>query len=188
VKDGRVTTAADQVRAAIAANLRHARRARGLSMRDLATRSGVSKALLSQLERGVANPTIEVLAGIAASLGLAFTELSRTPLFEPQIVRRLSADGSASTARTLFGASERRVFEMYESVFEPHHVHESAPHGRGSEEYAYVVSGLVTLEIATWRVRLGHGDAVRFSAEAEHSYRVGSRATRLLTLVSTPAD
>lgn len=157
-------------------------------MRDLAARSGVSKALLSQLERGLANPTIEVLAGIAASLGMSFTELSRAPLFEPQVMRRLAADNSAPIARTLFAASDRRVFEVYESAFAPHHVHESASHGRGSEEYAYVVTGLVTLEIATWRIRLGHGDAVRFSAEAEHSYRVGSRATRLLTLVSTPSD
>jgi XRE family transcriptional regulator, regulator of sulfur utilization len=184
-----VTSVANQVRAAIAQNLRHARQTRGLSMRDLAERAGVSKALLSQLERGVANPTVEVLAGIAASLELSFTDLSRAPLYEPQVLRRLvpNADGLPS-ARTLFGSTEGRRFEIYESVFTPEHVHDSAPHGRASEECAYVITGAVTLEIAAWKVQLRSGDAVRFSAEAEHSYRTGQRATRLLTLVSMPTD
>jgi uncharacterized cupin superfamily protein len=77
---------------------------------------------------------------------------------------------------------------MYESVFPAGHVHDSAPHGRASEECAYVISGTVRLEIAAWTVQLRAGDAVRFSAEAEHSYHTGPRPARLLTLVSMPTD
>jgi transcriptional regulator with XRE-family HTH domain len=47
----------DELSTAIAANVRAARREQGLSLRELAARSGVSKALLSRLERGEANPT-----------------------------------------------------------------------------------------------------------------------------------
>ncbi|MEZ0075928.1 helix-turn-helix domain-containing protein [Planotetraspora sp. GP83] len=179
----------DQVRAAIANNVRHARRTRGLSIRDLADRSGFSKAMLSQLERGLANPTVEVLSGIAESLELSFADITRTPLYEPQVMRRAPGDEvGAASARTLLSSLDRRRFEVYESSLPAEHTHESAPHGRGSEEFAYVLSGAVTLEIATWTVRLRAGDAVRFSAEAEHSYRTATRPARLLTLVSMPTD
>ncbi|MCC5580538.1 MULTISPECIES: helix-turn-helix domain-containing protein [Microtetraspora] len=180
-----MTALSEQVRAAIAGNVRHARRTRGLSIRDLADRCGFSKALLSQIERGLANPTVEVLSGIAEALELSFADITRTPLYEPQVMRRTAADAAA---RTLLSSVDRRRFEIYESLLPPEHSHESAPHGRGSEEFAYVVSGAVTLEIATWTVRLRAGDAVRFSCEVEHSYQTGARATRLLTMVSMPSD
>lgn len=158
-------------------------------MRDLAQRSGVSTALLSQLERGVANPTVEVLSGIGLSLGLSFTDLSRTPLYEPQVVHRLAAgEDVLQNTRTLLSSTERRRFEVYESVFPSGHVHESAPHGRASEEFAYVITGSLTLEVATWTVQLRSGEAARFSAEGEHSYRTGSRTTRLITIVSMPTE
>lgn len=175
----------DQVRAAIAGNVRHARRTRGMSIRDLADRAGCSKALMSQLERGLANPTIEVLSGIAEALGMSFADITRAPLYEPQVMRRADVD---MTARTLLSSDDRRRFDVYESLLPPEHIHESAPHGRGSEEFAYVLSGAVTLEIATWTVRLRSGEAVRFSAEAEHSYRTAARPSRLLTLVSMPTE
>ncbi|OPG13590.1 hypothetical protein B1L11_07700 [Microbispora sp. GKU 823] len=182
--DGRVGALSEQVRAAIASNVRHARHTRGLSIRDLADRSGFSKALLSQIERGLANPTVEVLAGLAEALDLSFADITRTPLYEPQVMRRAGDDA----ARTLLSSLDRRRFELYETPLPPEHAHESAPHGRGSEEFAYVLSGSVTLEVATYEVRLEAGDAVRFSAEAEHGYRTGAEPARLLTLVSMPSD
>jgi transcriptional regulator with XRE-family HTH domain len=181
-----MSASADQIRAAIAGNLRHARQSAGLSMRDLADRAGVSKALLSQLERGVANPTIEILSGVAAALSLELADLIRTPLYEPQVLRAQSVE--EGDARTLFSSPEQRRFEVYEATLLARQGRDSAPHGRGSEEFAYVMSGIVTLEVAQWTVRLRAGDAVRFSGETEHSYRAGGRPARLLTLVSMPSD
>lgn len=181
----------DQVRTAVAGNVRHARRLQGLSIRDLAERSGVSKALLSQLERGLANPTVEVLAAVAEALELSFADITRTPLYEPVVIRRapaLDPDAAGMAARTLLSSERRSRFELYESTLPAGQVHESAPHGRGSEEFAYVLSGAVTLETETWTVRLRAGEAVRFSAEADHSYRAAGRPARLLTLVSMPLD
>jgi transcriptional regulator with XRE-family HTH domain len=160
-----------------------------MSLRDLADQAGVSKALLSQLERGVANPTIEVLSAVSAAFDLDFADLIRVPLYEPQVLRADAADAVAeSAARTLFSSPDRRRFEIYETTLAAAHSRDSAPHGRGSEEFAYVLSGLVTLEIGQWTVRLRAGDAVRFSGEAEHSYTAGGRPARLLTLLSMPSE
>lgn len=173
-----------RLRAAIAENLRHARQSSGLSLRDLADRSGVSKALLSQLERSLANPTIEVLAAVAAPLGLDVPELLRTPLFEPQV---LGARQAEEEARTLMSSPDRRRFEVYETSLTPDQPHDSAPHGRGSEEFAYVLGGRVTLTAGQWTLRLGPGEAVRFSGEAEHSYAADAPAA-VLTILSMPTD
>jgi transcriptional regulator with XRE-family HTH domain len=178
----------ERIRAAIAENLRYARKSRGMSLRDLADQAGVSKALLSQLERGVANPTIEVLSAVGTALDLDFADLIRVPLYEPQVLRAEAAEAAEIGARTLFSSPDRRRFEIYETTLAAEHSRDSAPHGRGSEEYAYVLSGLVTLEIGQWTVRLRAGDAVRFSGEAEHSYTAGGRTARLLTLLSMPSE
>src|SRR3990170_8139342 len=53
------------------------REAGGLSLRDLAERSGVSAPMLSQVERGETSPTLQVAARIAAGLDLRLSQLLR---------------------------------------------------------------------------------------------------------------
>jgi len=188
-KNAGMTTRATQIRMAIAGNLGRARRVRELSLRGLAERSGVSKALLSQVERGVANPTVDVLSAIAAALEIELDDLIRTPLYEP-VVRRCAGpdEGAQSAVSTLFSSPDRRRFQVYEAVIPAGQFRDNGPHGRGSEEFAYVLSGEVSLEILSWDVRLFPGDTVRFSAEADHIYRADATAARVLTVVSMPSD
>ena len=67
------------IRARVAENMRRTRLTRGLSLRDLAAATGLSKALMSQVERGIANPTVATLALIAGALDLSFAELVVPP-------------------------------------------------------------------------------------------------------------
>ncbi|GAA2094441.1 XRE family transcriptional regulator [Kitasatospora saccharophila] len=181
-----MSEATERLRAAIAGNLKHARLVRGMSLRDLAERAGVSKGLLSQLEHSAANPTIEALGAVAAALGLEVADLIRTPLFEPQV---LSARSPEEAARTLFASSEARRVGLYETALPPGGSHDSAPHGRGSEEFAYVLSGAVVLTLEQRSVSLRAGEAVRFSGEGEHSYQAaGDRPVELITMLSMPSD
>ncbi|UBU15582.1 XRE family transcriptional regulator [Nonomuraea gerenzanensis] len=179
------------VRGAIAGNLRRTRLARGHSVRELAELTGVSKALISQIERGVANPTIEVLTRLADALELTFTELTRTHLLEPEVIRR--GEGSTevvgdTTVRSLFAAADRRRFELAEGDLPPRTRSAKSAHGRGSIEHAYVVTGQVSVETEAWTVRLGEGDAVRFAAELDHVYVTGEAGCRVLTLISFSED
>ncbi len=81
--DGRVA----HVRVAVADNMRRVRLARGLSLRELATQTGLSKALLSQIEREIANPTVSTLDPDRAALDISFSELTRSPQTEPLVIR-----------------------------------------------------------------------------------------------------
>jgi transcriptional regulator with XRE-family HTH domain len=179
------------VRQAVADNLRRARLAGGHSLRELAELTGVSKALLSQMERCVANPTVEVLVRVSAALDLTFAELTRAPLLAPEIIR---ADQGPSmvvddlTIRTLFVSSERRRFELAESVVPPGAASSKSSHGQGSIEHAYVVAGQINISSLEWDIELGPGDSVRFSAEHDHTYRAGGEPARVLSLVSFSDD
>ena len=179
------------VRAVVAANVRRVRLARGLSLRDLSQSTGLSKALLSQVERAVANPTIEALARIAEALGLTFVELTREPLSAPEVIRGDQAAVQMigeSRSRALFTVLDRRRFEVSEGLMPPGETGARSDHGRGSVEHSYVVEGSVSLEAQGAYLELTAGDAVRFSSEAPHVYRAGPQGVRLITLITFSDD
>ncbi len=183
---------AGRVRAAVAANLRRLRLGRGLSLRDLALITGLSKALLSQIEREVANPTVTVLGRVAEALEVTFSDLTRAALLAPEVVRGPGAGERASGARMLFSMMDRRRFDLSEGVLLPEQAGVPSDHGRGSTEYGYVVAGTVALTVgagtSATTYRLGAGDAVRFDSEVRHVYAaVGGPAT-VLTVVAYGDD
>lgn len=181
----------DTAREALAGNVRRLRLSRGMSLRDLAEATGSSKALLSQIERGSANPTIGVLTRVADALGVTLHELVRSPLLAPQ---RISADWAGLSAlddvavRTLFTSFERRRLEMSEAAVPSGHASSKSSHGRGSVEYAYVLEGAVTVSSRGWSMELARGDGLRFSAEHEHVYVGGPEGARVLTVVAFADD
>src|SRR5437660_3180036 len=72
----------------LAANLRRLRIARHLSLSELARATGISKATLSGIENGRANPTVDTLAGLASAMRISLIELlEELPLGEVRIVR-----------------------------------------------------------------------------------------------------
>ena len=176
---------------AIASNLRGARLAKGLSLRELARRIGTSKALLSQIENVQANPTIDVLERIATALNLSIGDLSRTPLLVAEIIRRgegAEIVGENVTIRSLFSTSDRRRFEFSEGRLPARSCSSRNAHHRGSVEYAFVIEGAVRIEAQDWSVSLSRGDCVRFSSEFEHSYVTSSRPATVLTVITFADD
>ncbi|MDX6739432.1 XRE family transcriptional regulator [Actinocorallia sp. A-T 12471] len=172
------------VRDVVAANVRRIRLARGLSLRELSEETGVSKALLSQIERGVANPTIDVLSRVAVALGESFVELARPRMGGPEVLRADRARDAEQAVRTLFGSWERRRFEISEGYVPAGTRSVKNAHGPDTVEYAYVVSGSVTVESADWSVALHPGDAIRFPAELDHVYVTAADPARVLTILT----
>ena len=63
----------------VAVNLKRFRQYRGMSLDQMAERTGVSKSMLAQIERGQANPSIGVLCKITVGLQIEFEDLIQTP-------------------------------------------------------------------------------------------------------------
>ncbi|WP_300677499.1 XRE family transcriptional regulator [Nocardioides sp.] len=176
------------VRRAVAENMRRARLAKGLSLRDLAATTGLSAALLSRIEHEDANATLAALSRIAEALDLAFADLTRMPLSEPEVLRAPARGADDSRVRTLFDMHDRSRFEFTESVLRAGEKGSVGVHGKASVEHAYVVTGTVYLTVGERTLTLGPGDAVRFDGSLTHTYETRESAATMLTLLTLPED
>jgi XRE family transcriptional regulator, regulator of sulfur utilization len=167
----------------VAENLRGRRKARGLSLDDLARSSGVSRAALSQIETCKSNPTVGVLWKIAVGLGIPFAELIGAPRSGVVVLRRndsqvlRSSDGKLES-RPLTPAGSSPLVELYELRLSARSTHASDPHAPGTHEMVIVLSGQLRMHVDEESYELGAGDSVAFAADRPHVYEnpAGSEA------------
>jgi transcriptional regulator with XRE-family HTH domain len=168
----------------VAENLRRKRKARGMSLDDLARASGVSRAALSQVETVKTNPTVGLLWKIAVGLGVPFADLIGEVKSGTSVLRR----GDAQVLRSLDGKLESRpltpagasaLVELYELRLSARSTHASEPHAPGTHEFIVVLSGSLRLHVDGEVIDLMAGDSVSFSADKPHSYEnAGSSEAR----------
>ena len=174
----------------VADNLRAKRKARGLSLDDLATSSGVSRAALSQIETYKSTPTIGLLWKISAGLGVPFAELIGEARGAVSVLRK----NESSVLRSLDGKLESRplspvgttpLVELYELRLAPRSSHKAEAHARGTHEVLVVLTGAVRLTVDGETHDLGAGDSICFPADRVHVYEnpAGAEA-RYLNLIA----
>jgi len=163
---------------AVGARVKALRDSMGLSLRDLAQRSGVSAPMLSQVERGETSPTLAVAGRIASGLDLTLSQLLRLDEAEHVIVVR---DGE--------GRTRVRSGHRFEELTPPlpgqradvsrHRLDPGAAtggpsdpplHEPGARETALVLSGELTLVVDGDDRGLAAGDAVTFDADLPHHF------------------
>ncbi|MFJ2091279.1 helix-turn-helix domain-containing protein [Streptomyces sp. NPDC087901] len=178
------------VRVSLAGNLNRRRLARGWSLRELSAATGVSKGLLSQIERAEANPTVDVLVRIADVLGTNCTDLLRQPLLEPEIIRAATLDEpeDETSVNLLYSGHEQARMEIYRTRLHPHAQSQVSSHGTDSVEYVLVMSGQVTLVVNDVPYLLEAGDTARFSAQSSHYYTTEDSPAVTHTVVGYPRD
>jgi transcriptional regulator with XRE-family HTH domain len=194
----RVSSARNQERAtsavdltpAVGKNLRRLRTKRGLSLERLARASGVSRAMLGQIELGQSTPTINVLWKISRALGVRFSSLivdagpAPTVMRESQ-ARTLTSHDGTFVSRALFPFDQPREVEFYELRLAPDSAEKAEPHPPGTKENLVVVDGALEMVIAGHRHQLGTGDAILFEADVPHEYWNRGSAPLRMFLVMT---
>jgi len=167
-----VTTEVEQ----LGGRVRELRRARSLSLEALAATSGVSRSMISDVERGLRSPTVLVLARIATALGTTVSRL----LGEDRPARTVLIRHGEQHAIDHPDGWQRRIlspvlpgveFEFIRTRVAAGVVIGSfAAHAAGSREYVAVETGelLVTLDGAAHR--LGPGDALYYAADRVHAF------------------
>jgi transcriptional regulator with XRE-family HTH domain len=178
----------------IGGNLRRLRTRRGLSLERLARASGVSRAMLGQVELAQSTPTIHVLWKISSALGVPFSALiARAPEEGSTVLRAagarvLSSHDGTFTSRALFPTHGPRVVEFYELRLAPESVEKAEPHPPGTRENVVVADGSMTMVVAGVRHSLLAGDAILFEADVPHEYRNEGLVAVRMFLVMTYAD
>lgn len=175
-------------------NLRNLRTRRGLSLEGLSQLSGVSRAMLGQIELGQSAPTINVLWKIARALEVTFSALISSRTSGGALVLRageskvLTSKDRSFSSRALFPFDEPRRVEFYELRLAPGGVEQADAHPPGTSENLVVTHGAVEIELGGERHRLDAGDSILFEADAVHAYRNPGKAEAVMYLVMTYAQ
>lgn len=183
--------ASDELVAIVARNLKRIRTRRGHSLERLAKLSGVSRAMLSQIELGKSTPTIGLLWKVARALAVPFAALTSISGVHGTVVLRaadsksLSSSDGSFISRALFPYDSQRKVEFYELRIRPGGVERADPHAPGTTENIAVAAGAVEIEISGTAHHLSEGDAILFEADAPHVYRNTGAKEAQLFLVMT---
>ncbi|MFW6164944.1 MAG: helix-turn-helix domain-containing protein [Ralstonia sp.] len=164
---------------AVGAKLQALRQARKLSLDELSKLAGVSKSMLSQVERNLANPTVAVLWRLATALGVGLADF-------------LSPEGAAAAApavnvipahsipviKSPDGKCELKIlgpvdlaarFEWYELSIQPGGMLASEPHEMGAKEHLSVLSGAVNVQSGYSEKKVRHGESARYPVDVQHA-------------------
>ncbi|MGW1742317.1 helix-turn-helix domain-containing protein [Nocardia sp. NPDC001965] len=170
----------DDLAGAFGGNVRRRREAAGLTLEQLSTRSSVSRAMLSKVERGEKSPTIGVASRIAHALDASLSDLIG------------GANAAASGVAVTMRKKDRPVFRDPETGFERHMV-SAAPgvgggemvvhylpaqvstgllpaYPPGTEKQLVVLAGTLTVAIGGISEILDTGDSLFFQADADHGF------------------
>jgi len=178
---------------AVGRRVRALREAHGLSLRDLAKRSGVSAPMLSQVERGETSPTLAVAQRIAGGLDLPLSTLLRLDERQPvMLVRKTERrterrDGHVVQELTRPAPGERASVTAHSlrPGGRTGGAHDKPVHAPGSRETVTVQSGRLVLVIDGDRHELAEGDTVTFDADLPHHFEnPESEHARFLSVVS----
>ena len=175
-------------------NLKRLRSKAGLSLEKLSKASGVSRAMLGQVELGQSAPTINVLWKISRALGVPFSALiSDTPTSGIRVLKaidakRLTSHDGRFQSRALFPYDGPRRVEFYELKLGKGGLEVAHPHPPGTSENLIVAKGEVEIEVAGETHPLDTGDAIVFEADKPHAYKNRGKDEAVMYLVMTYAE
>jgi transcriptional regulator with XRE-family HTH domain len=172
----------------IGVRIRELRTDRGMTLTELARTTGLSAGLISQVERGLTDPSLETLRRIARTLDVPLFSLFREPDVESVAVvvprdRRMqvsSPHGGISYQRLSPGSGK---LELLEGTLEPGAASSPKPWSHPSEECVTVREGRLLVEVGAERHELGPGDSCYFDSRCPHRY-VNATAARTVFLVA----
>ncbi len=177
----------------VGAALQALRSSRGLSLDDLSKRAGVSKSMLSQIERNQANPTVAVVWRLANALGVDMGELlggerAATPAIETvpaHATPGLTSPDGLCKLRILGPIELAGQFEWYELNIQPGGVLDSQAHEPGSREHLSVLTGSLEVSAQGMTNKLKAGETARYAVDGPHTIRnnAKSAATALLVVL-----
>lgn len=161
----------------IGPQLRDERQRRNLTIEALAARSGVSRAMISRVERGEAQPTTPILGKLAEALDLSISQLvggsegTGTLLIRKDDQPRFREEATGFERRSLSPLYRGRGIDLVLNTLPPGARTGPFPsHRAGVEEHLWMVSGTLTIEVGSEAHVLRAGDFLFYPADREHSF------------------
>ena len=181
---------AREIAAQVCQRIRQLRAERGWSLETLSAASSVSRSMISQIERGEANPTLAVTLKIAHAFDMSLGELVESPVnaspieviraSDEQFVFRSDSD---CRIRTLSPLHLEKDVEFYEVRLHPDGELRSAAHFKGAREFLTLQKGRVRVHSGDSEVKLSPGDSASYRADLAHAIVNTGRGEAVFFLV-----
>ncbi|MDT2457405.1 helix-turn-helix domain-containing protein [Enterococcus avium] len=158
----------------VSRNIKRIRQERNLTLDDLARLSGVSKSMLSEIERCAKSPTISMLEKICTGIHIPLVQLTYIETPDVSVIRK-SNSKHYSTSKgfdtyNLFEFDPDKKFEMMRHVIAPHSERLSEYHEAGIREYIICTQGVLAIQVGKKSFELEEGEAIQFLANCNHKY------------------
>ncbi|MFO1175902.1 MAG: helix-turn-helix domain-containing protein [Paracoccaceae bacterium] len=170
----------------LAASLKAARKSKGLSLDAVAKLSGVSRSMVSQIERGESSPTVATLWNLTQALQVDFAGLLEgktapgIEVIRAEAAPTIDGRGQGVRIRILSPAEAAGEHEVYELSFAAGGELASDPHSPGCREHLTVLEGAVTVASGEEERRLSTGDTARYFADRPHRIAADGPARAIL--------
>lgn len=168
--------AADAINENLGRRVKKLRGDRGWSLEELSKVSGVSKSMLSEIEREKANPTLSVTYRIANAFGLNLQELIETAESASaiQVIRstersQVYRSDKQCEIRTLSPLNLEKETEFYQVTLKPKGELRSQPHYEGTREFLTVEHGAIRIESGKDTADLANHDSATYRADIPHA-------------------
>lgn len=175
----------------LGARVRRLRETRGLSLREIAQRAGVSESFVSQVERGAANPSVASLKRMADALDVSIGALFEGPAPVGRVVRAGERPTLVHPKRKwrdfLLTPREARRLQVILSYIEPGEGSGGEPYAHDSDEECVVVlAGRLELTVGRETFLLDAGDSLVFESRIPHANVNPGPDTAEVLWISTP--
>ncbi|WP_206957524.1 helix-turn-helix domain-containing protein [Trinickia acidisoli] len=163
---------------------------RKLTLDDLSRAAGVSKSMLSEIERDKANPTIAVAWRLTNALGISLDQLFATQrahetiaVSGPHEIPTLDGHDAKYQLRVWGPIELAGKFEWYELTLQPGGALVSNAHEPGTREHLTVLAGAIEVEADGDTKRLKLADTARYQADVPHAIRNAGKTEAKALLV-----
>jgi transcriptional regulator with XRE-family HTH domain len=181
--------------AELGAQLRTLRKQRGMTLAQLGHASDVSSGLLSQMERGLGNPSFNTLVQVAHALGVPVASLFRrdeggSPVVRKGDRRRIdihAGSGDEPTVTELLTPGLNGALEVLLIEVPAGYSSEATPFTHEGEEFGLILEGRHEVHLADTAYTLGAGDSITYSGRIPHWYRnPGTDRVRSIWVITPP--
>ncbi|WP_130834995.1 helix-turn-helix domain-containing protein [[Erwinia] mediterraneensis] len=152
-------------------SLKQLRQTCGWSLAQAAERTGVSKAMLGQIERGESSPTVATLWKIATGFNVPFSFFIQGDEQQRGPGHVYTQQNARMRVTSLLPYDERLRFDLLAVELAPGAQSDSSPHEAGVTEQVVVIEGELMLSTDGQWHHLYQGQALQFAADVPHSYR-----------------
>ena len=172
--------------------LKQARKEQGLSLDAISNLSGVSRSMVSQIERGESSPTIATLWNLTQALNVDFAGLldrqagvDKIEVLRSSEVPSIDNMGQGCRIAILSPPEEAGGHEVYDISLDNDGVLASKPHARGAREQLTVLQGNVRVTSGETMSELEAGDTARYAADVPHEIAAVNGPARVFLIVKS---